>query len=93
MRRRSPAYNLPVPYLSSKTNPPSVATIWHQLGIVYQDAGQYDPAEAAYRQSLEIKTRRGDLSGQASSLTSVGQSLQRLSESTGGGRDLLPAGG
>ncbi|MGB5914973.1 MAG: tetratricopeptide repeat protein, partial [Phormidesmis sp.] len=55
-----------------QNEPASVATIWHQLGIVYQDAGQYDPAEAAYRQSLEIKTRRGDLSGQANSLNQLG---------------------
>ena len=38
-----------------QNEPAMIATIWHQLGIVYQDAGQYDPAEAAYRQSLEIK--------------------------------------
>ncbi|MGC1526406.1 MAG: tetratricopeptide repeat protein, partial [Phormidesmis sp.] len=55
-----------------QNEPAMVATAWHQLGIVYQNAGQYDPAEAAYRQSLEIQTRRGDLSGQANSLTALG---------------------
>ena len=55
-----------------QNEPASVATIWHQLGIVYQKAGQYDPAEAAYRQSLEIEARRGDLTRQASSLNQLG---------------------
>ncbi|MGB3572048.1 MAG: tetratricopeptide repeat protein, partial [Phormidesmis sp.] len=59
-----------------QNEPASVAVIWHQLGIVYQNAGQYDPAEAAYRQSLEIQTRRGDLSGQASSLGELGNLYQ-----------------
>ena len=55
-----------------QNEPAMVATAWHQLGIVYQAAAQYDPAETAYRQSLEIETQRGDLSGQANSLIQLG---------------------
>jgi tetratricopeptide (TPR) repeat protein len=55
-----------------QNEPQSVAVIWHQTGMVYQKAGQYDAAEAAYRQSLEIFTRLGDRAGQASSLTQLG---------------------
>ena len=29
--------------------PASVAVIWHQMGMVHQDMGRYDEAEAAYR--------------------------------------------
>jgi tetratricopeptide (TPR) repeat protein len=55
-----------------QNEPQSVAVIWHQTGMVYQKAGQYDAAEAAYRQSLEIETRLGDRAGQASSLNQLG---------------------
>jgi tetratricopeptide (TPR) repeat protein len=48
--------------------PPAVAKVWHQIGMVQQAAGQSKAAEAAYRQSLEIKTRTDDKPGQASSL-------------------------
>jgi tetratricopeptide (TPR) repeat protein len=55
-----------------QNEPKSVAVIWHQTGIAYQKAGQYDAAETAYRQSLEISTQLGDRAGQASSLTQLG---------------------
>ena len=55
-----------------QNEPQTVAITWHQTGMVYQNAGQYDAAEAAYRQSLEIGTRIGDQSGQAASLTQLG---------------------
>ena len=40
--------------------PGSVAVIWHQTGMVYQEAGQPEAAEDAYRKSLAIKVRLGD---------------------------------
>lgn len=55
-----------------QNEPKMVAVSWHQTGMVYQEAGQYDTAEAAYRQSLEIKTRMGDRAAQASSLIALG---------------------
>ncbi|CAK8710715.1 hypothetical protein GKODMF_01605 [Candidatus Electrothrix gigas] len=52
--------------------PASVAAVWHLIGMVHQKVGQYEEAETAYRQSLEVETRRKDLAGQASTLTQLG---------------------
>jgi tetratricopeptide (TPR) repeat protein len=52
--------------------PGTVAVIWHQTGRVYQDAGQPEAAEDAYRKSLAIKVRLGDVAGQASTLGQLG---------------------
>jgi len=52
--------------------PGSVATAWHQIGMVYRMAGQFDEADAAYRKSLAIKVRQDDRSAQASSLGELG---------------------
>jgi tetratricopeptide (TPR) repeat protein len=56
----------------AQNEPTSVAGIWHQIGRVQQDAGQYDAAEAAYRRSLEIKTQLNNRARQAPSLTMLG---------------------
>ena len=55
-----------------QNEPTTVATIWHQIGIVHQEAGHYDEAEAAYRRSLEIGTRTKNRAGQANSLSMLG---------------------
>ncbi len=39
--------------------PGTVAVIWHQTGMAYQEAGQPEAAEDAYRKSLAIKVRLG----------------------------------
>ena len=52
--------------------PGSVAVSWHQTGMVYQEAGQPEAAEDAYRKSLAIKVRLGDVAGQASTLGQLG---------------------
>lgn len=52
--------------------PGSVATIWHQTGMVYQAAGQPEAAEDAYRKSLAIKVRLGNVAWQASTLAQLG---------------------
>ena len=52
--------------------PGSVATAWHQIGRVHQEAGQFEAAEHAYQQSLHIKFSRGDRSGEASTLNQLG---------------------
>jgi tetratricopeptide (TPR) repeat protein len=52
--------------------PGSVAVIWHQTGSVYQAAGQPEAAEDAYRKSLTIKVRLGDVAGQADTLGQLG---------------------
>lgn len=52
--------------------PGSVAVIWHQTGRVYQEAGQPEAAEDAYRKSLAIRVRLGDFAGQAGTLLQLG---------------------
>ena len=52
--------------------PGSVAGCLHQIGLVYQKAGQVEAAEDAYRNSLAIKVRLGDVAGQASTLGQLG---------------------
>jgi tetratricopeptide (TPR) repeat protein len=52
--------------------PGTVAVSWHQTGRVYQEAGQPQAAEDAYRQSLAINVRLGDVAGQASTLNQLG---------------------
>jgi tetratricopeptide (TPR) repeat protein len=52
--------------------PRSVATVWHQIGRVYQEAGQLEASEQAFRQSLAIKVRENNLPGQASTLNQLG---------------------
>ena len=41
------------------------AVAWHQLGMVYQTARQWDEAERCYRESARIKVAQGNLSGAA----------------------------
>lgn len=64
--------------------PVTVASIWHLIGMVYQDAGDYEQTELAYRQSLDINTQHNSLAGQAMSLTQLGNlygsNLNRLEE-------------
>ncbi|MFN9622162.1 MAG: tetratricopeptide repeat protein, partial [Cyanobacteriota bacterium] len=62
----------------------SVATAWHQIGVVHQEAEQPVLAEQAYNQSLAIKVRLGNQAGQASTLGQLGNlysaELQRPEE-------------
>jgi len=68
----------------TQNEPREVATSWHQIGMVHQEAGDYESAEAAYRRSLEIKSQNDDQAGQASSLLQLGNlyvdELHRLEE-------------
>jgi tetratricopeptide (TPR) repeat protein len=52
--------------------PGTLAIVWHQTGLVYQQAGQPEAAEDAYRKSLAIKVRLGDVTGQAGTLNQLG---------------------
>ncbi|MGH6819230.1 MAG: CHAT domain-containing protein, partial [Methylocella sp.] len=52
--------------------PGSVAVIWHQTGLAYQEAGQRERAEQAYRESLAINVRLGNVAGQAGALLQLG---------------------
>jgi tetratricopeptide (TPR) repeat protein len=72
---------------SRLNEPGSVATVWHQIGMVHQEADQPDAAEEAYNQSLAIKVRLGNQAGQASTLGQLGtlysHVLQRPEEAVG----------
>jgi tetratricopeptide (TPR) repeat protein len=50
----------------------SVAALWHQSGILYERIGQPEVAEDAYRKSLQIEVRVGDIAGQARTLMQLG---------------------
>ncbi|MFZ4664550.1 MAG: tetratricopeptide repeat protein, partial [Caldilineaceae bacterium] len=69
---------------AAQNEPASVASIWHQIGMVHQDAGAYDAAETAYRRSLAIETQLNNRAGQATTLTMLGNlyddNLQRPEE-------------
>ena len=55
-----------------QNEPAAVAATWHQIGMVQQDAGQYDAAEAAYRHALEIDAQTNNWAGQANTLAMLG---------------------
>ncbi len=52
--------------------PGSVATAWHQIGMTHQADGRPQATEDAYRQSLAIKGRLGNLAGQAGTFGQLG---------------------
>jgi Tfp pilus assembly protein PilF len=52
--------------------PRAVAKIWHQTGMVREAVGQADLAEDAYRKSLSINVRLGDVYAQAHTLVQLG---------------------
>ncbi len=52
--------------------PQSVATAWHQIGIVHQKAGHLDEAETAYLRSLSIEMQAGNIRGEADSRGQLG---------------------
>jgi tetratricopeptide (TPR) repeat protein len=56
----------------SMGEPGSVAVIWHQIGMVHKNTGQFEQAERAYRQSLAIEVRQKNLAGEAGSLGELG---------------------
>ncbi|CAK0754311.1 Tetratricopeptide repeat protein [Gammaproteobacteria bacterium] len=51
---------------------PMVAVAWHQIGLIHQEIGDGEAAEAAYREVLAIWVRRGDLNGEALTLIELG---------------------
>lgn len=52
--------------------PGSVATIWHQIGMAHQDAGQQQTAEDAYRRSLALKVQHSTAADLAATLHQLG---------------------
>ena len=58
--------------------PAAVATVWHQVGIVHQNAGGFEAAEQAYQKSLSIKVQIGNRAGQASTLGQLGNLYSKI---------------
>jgi tetratricopeptide (TPR) repeat protein len=52
--------------------PAKEATVWHQLGMVYEKGKQWDAAEDAYRTSAQIKESLGNLADAASTWQQLG---------------------
>jgi tetratricopeptide (TPR) repeat protein len=50
----------------------SVASAWHQIGMVHRDCGEHAAAEDAYKQSLTIKAQSSDRAGEAATLGELG---------------------
>jgi len=50
----------------------TVSVIWHQIGMVYQDMSEPEAAEDAYRKSLAITLRAGNVANQADTLGQLG---------------------
>jgi tetratricopeptide (TPR) repeat protein len=63
--------------------PLQVAVALHQIGMVHQGTGRYEPAERSFRQSLAIQVRENDLKGRAGNLGELGNlynSMDRLED-------------
>ena len=52
--------------------PATVAALWHQTGMAYQEAKQPEAAEQAYGKSLAIAVQLKNVAGQASTLCQLG---------------------
>jgi tetratricopeptide (TPR) repeat protein len=58
--------------------------IWHGIGLVFKEAGQFEQAEHAHRQSLAIKVQQKLVAGEAASLNELGNlygALERWEDS------------
>jgi len=58
--------------------PATVANLWHRVGIVYQDAGDYQAAEDAYQKSLNLSVQTGNRADQAATLGQLGNLYSAL---------------
>jgi tetratricopeptide (TPR) repeat protein len=58
-------YHQALPTFQQLHEPAMQAVVWHQLGIVYEKAKQWDAAENAYRQAAQIEESQGHLAGAA----------------------------
>jgi tetratricopeptide (TPR) repeat protein len=58
--------------------PASVASAWHGIGRVHDEAGDWDRAEAAYQNALYINVELANRGGQASNLDQMGSLYSKL---------------
>ncbi len=52
--------------------PESVATAWHDIGVLHSRFGQFLESEQAYRKALAIRVQKQNLSGEANTLSELG---------------------
>lgn len=52
--------------------PASIAVVWHHIGMVHNDLGNYPQAEQSYRQSLSINSQISNRTGEAGNLIELG---------------------
>ena len=57
--------------------PNGIASVWHQLGIVYEARKEWDLALDSYRKSAEIEELQGNLSGAAKSWSHIASVLKK----------------
>ncbi|MBE9141228.1 CHAT domain-containing protein, partial [Nodosilinea sp. LEGE 07088] len=71
-------------FFEQQNEPASVANAWYQIGKAHHMTNNYEAAEAAYRQSLAIRTQLNSRAGQAENLNQLGElyenCLNRLEE-------------
>ncbi|MCK4316143.1 MAG: tetratricopeptide repeat protein, partial [Anaerolineae bacterium] len=58
--------------------PQSVATIWHQIGMVHEKAGNYEAAEEAYREALALRVKHQYRADEASTLLQLGNLYDKM---------------
>ena len=57
--------------------PDGVASVWYQLGRVYETRMEWNPAQDSYRKSAEIEEAQGNLSGAAKSWSQLANVLKK----------------
>ncbi|MCI5158915.1 MAG: tetratricopeptide repeat protein [Candidatus Electrothrix sp. AUS1_2] len=75
-------YKKSLAFFHSINEPASESVFWYQLGMVYQDAEQWDAAEQVYRLAARLKEEQGLLGGSNGAGASWDQ-LAQVCEATG----------
>lgn len=65
-------FSLALDTFTELKEPGTVAVIWHQIGMVHRETGDFNKAEEAYRQSLSIESQHKNISGEAGTLNELG---------------------
>ena len=68
-----------------------VAAAWHQIGMVHEEAGQFEASEAGVSPIAGNQVRENDLPAQADTLNRLGNLYSRMGRAGGSG-DVLQAG-
>jgi len=63
---------------SKLEEPSSVATAWHQIGMVHEETENWVDAEESYRQSLSLEVQQHDKAGEASTLNQLGNLYDKM---------------